>query len=212
MERLPMRRAVGVPCSLTRASQILASGPMRSEAGPSSANQQAEFYLGTVTGAGRRRSWPLRSPQRPAPEPSNAGRGRTLVLPIGARRRPIQTDSGLESPRAEERAKSDVCGGRDPPNADRTRKETSAPPCRQPPALWSGRSGKTRDRREPRGKAEGRETQEERRETPHAEAWGLCQERSEAGVSRTGREEEGGGRVKGYPHSPVGKTEGVSES
>lgn len=115
MERLPMRRAVGVPCSLTRASQILASGPMRSEAGPSSANQQAEFYLGTVTGAGRRRSWPLGSPQRPAPEPSNAGRGRTLVLPIGARRRPIQTDSGLESPRAEERAKSDVCGGRDPP-------------------------------------------------------------------------------------------------
>lgn len=39
-----------------RPRRILESGPMRSEAGPSSANQQAEFYLGTVTGAGRRRS------------------------------------------------------------------------------------------------------------------------------------------------------------
>ena len=94
-----------------------------------------------VTGAGRRRSWPLRSPQRP----SNAGRGRTRALPIGARRRPIQTDSGLERPRAEERAKSDVCCGRDHPprNADRARKATSASPRRQPPALWSSRSGKT---------------------------------------------------------------------
>ena len=87
-----------------------------------------------------------------APEPSNAGRGRTLVLPIGARRRPIQTDSGLESPRAEERAKSDVCGGRDPPTPTEPAKRPLPRPADSPP--HSGAAA--RERRGIGGSREGK--------------------------------------------------------